>query len=42
MIEDEVWSVTDAPYLIDDMSVSGDTDSATLELTAGPETLSLD
>lgn len=35
--EDAVWTVTDAPYLIEDMSVDGDEDSATLELIAGTE-----
>lgn len=37
LTEDAVWSVTDAPYLVDDMPVDGDDASTTLELTAGTE-----
>ena len=37
VIDDAVWAVTDVPYLVDDMSVNGDEDSTTLELTAGVE-----
>ncbi len=35
--EDAVWGVTDAPYLVSELSIDGDADSATLELTAGTE-----
>lgn len=35
--EDAVWGVTDAPYLVSELSVDGDAGSTTLELTAGSE-----
>ncbi len=37
VIEDAVWSVADAPYLVSDVSVDGDASATTLELTAGTE-----